>query len=69
MQQLGVLAKNLAHVSSRGRPIVAVLQPALSFFAGDAELTEQLLAAGLASDDPWARAASRMFRVCKNFRR
>ena len=60
---LSVLAKNLARVSSRGWPIVAVLQPALAFFAGEADLTDRLLSEGLASDDPWARAAARMFRA------
>lgn len=62
-EQLAVIARHLADVSTDGRPLISVLRPAVAFFAGDAALTQRLLDDGLHSADAWARAAAHMFRA------
>ena len=57
------IAERLAETELVGRPLLGILRPAIAFFAGLPELTDRMLAEGLASDDPWTRAAARMFRA------
>ena len=63
LQQLGFVAERLAETELVGRPLLGILRPAIAFFAGLPELTDRLLAEGLASDHPWTRAAALMFRA------
>ena len=63
MAQLSQIAENLARTPVVGRPLLSILRPAVAFFAGLPELTDALIDEGLASGDPWTRAASRMFHA------
>ena len=63
LHQLAVIAEHLADADLPGRPLLGILRPAIAFFAGLPELTDRLLAEGLASEDAWTRAAARMFRA------
>ncbi len=63
MSRLREVAAGLRDVSPARYPVLGVLRPALAFFAGDRELTEEMLDEGLNSPDDWVRAAVRMFRA------
>jgi predicted ATPase/DNA-binding SARP family transcriptional activator len=63
MQQLHLVAENLARISPEDHPMVGILRPAIAFFANDRDLTSRLLEEGLASTDEWLSAATRMFRA------
>jgi predicted ATPase/DNA-binding SARP family transcriptional activator len=63
MNQLREVAGQLRTVPIERYPVLGVLRPAVAFFAGDRELTQQMVEEGLLSPNDWVRAAVRMFRA------
>jgi len=58
---LAETVRTLGEIDFGRRPLGVLLRAAVAYFAGDRELADRYLAAGIASDDPWLRAAMLMF--------
>lgn len=61
VEDLGALARELGELDDTTSPMTGLLRAAVAFFANEPELVVEYIERTLATSDPWARAAVRMF--------
>ena len=61
--ELHDIAKHLGPEIAEPHPMLGLVRPAVAFFAGDEDLSAEMIEQSMASGNPWLRAAARMFRA------